>query len=505
MLKRLASDTAIYGLPSIVGRALNFLLVPLYTRIFSEAEYGTVSLLYSIIPVVMVLLVFRLETAYFRFGTREMEQQRAFHAVWRVLLVSTPLALGIIALFAPALAEWLLGAAELRYLIYLSVGILFFDVLSELPFARLRLLGRARTFAGIRMVNILLNIGINVFFLIGCRQVPALAELAGPLYDPAFGIGYIFVANLVAAAVTLLLLLWTLRTTPGGVGAVLDAPKESVAEMPVGGFNLPDLRPMLRYAAPLVVAGLAGIVNEVVDRLLLNFLLPLDAEAAKAEVGIYSAVYKLSIFLTLITQAYRYAAEPIFFKQSQRADATRTYADMAEYFCLVGTFAFLVISLFLPLFGLFIGEKFRVGLPIVPVLLLANLFLGLYYNVSVWFKVTDRTKYGALIAVAGAAVTIGLNVLLIPSISYLGSAWATFACYAVMLVLGYALGQRFYPVPYALERMLGYVGSAVAIFGWLRWWGSAGPFHSFAIVGLILWAVIAAVIFRRGNHAASRG
>ena len=494
MLKRLAGDTAIYGIPSIIGRLLNVLLVPLHTAILDLPEYGVVQLLYAGIPLFFAILIFRLETAFFRFGTREFSMERVFSTTFGTLLLTTPILVLIVCWFARDLAGWLLSDTGLTDLIYLSAGIILFDVLCELPYARLRLQNRARTFSAIRMANIGVNILLNLFFLLLCpwlldRLAPGggLHSFIEQLYDPEHPFFYIFLANFAASVVAFLLLMVVTY-------------KGKRTDGTVASFSLPKvewavLRPMLLYAAPLVLAGLAGIANETLDRILLKFLLPLsDPEAVQAEIGVYGACYKLAMFMALFTQAYRYAAEPIFFREAKNLDAPAKYALMAEYFSIVGAAAFLIVNVYVDLFAWFlIDEKFWIGLGIVPIVLLANLMLGLYYNAAVWFKVTDRTGYGAIFALVGAAVTIGLNWLLIPRIGYYGSAWATLACYSVMLALCYLFGQKFYPIPYRIGRIAGYATSAVAIYLLLDFFKASTQwseilYYSIATVLVLVWS-----------------
>ena len=497
MLKRLAGDTAIYGIPSIVGRLLNVLLVPLHTALLDLPEFGVVTILYAGIPLLYAIFVFRLETSFFRFGTREFSMDRAFSSGFGTLLLVAPLLTALVCLFAENIAVWLLSDAGLTRLVYLSAGIILFDVLCEIPYARLRLQNRAWTFSAIRMGNILVNILLNVFFLLLC---PWLLETLDPtggtyaridsIYDPNFLFQYIFIANLAASVFAFLLLLWV-TYRPKKSGNSLDETQLSIPKFPTIEWAV--LRPMLLYAAPLVVAGLAGIANETLDRILLKFFLPLSSEEAiKAEVGIYGACYKIAMFMALFTQAYRYAAEPIFFREAKNTDAPTKYARMAEYFSIVGAAGFLFISLFVDLFAIIIDPDFRVGLGIVPIILLANLMLGLYYNGAVWFKVTDRTTYGALFAVMGAIITVAVNMLLIPRIGYYGSAWATFACYGVMLLLCYFYGQKFYPIPYRIGHIVGYAVSAVLIYlgivyleGLFDW--SRPIYYAVAAVGVVVW------------------
>ncbi|MFC7666837.1 polysaccharide biosynthesis C-terminal domain-containing protein [Hymenobacter humi] len=351
-------------------------------------------------------------------------------------------------------------AGHERYAVWVAL-ILGLDALSAIPFARLRLQNNARKFAAIKLANIVLNVGLNLFFIVLCPAVasgkwlPALQPLVARLYDPTVGVGYVFLSNLVASGFTLLLL-WR---------ELLDFRFR---------LNLAPLRPLLKYAYPLMLMGLAGMVNETLDRILLPKWLPNNfypGQSSLTAVGIYGACYKLSIFMSLVIQAFRYAAEPFFFSQSTEKNSPATFAMILKWFTLCCAVIFVGISLNVEDFGqLFLRRpEYLQGLVVVPVLLLANLFLGMYYNLSVWFKLTDRTYYGTYIGAGGAVLTIALNFLLIPILGYLGCAIATLVCYFTMAVLCWRLGERHFPVPYPALRLGLWLVAASALVG-LGWW-----------------------------------
>jgi O-antigen/teichoic acid export membrane protein len=324
------------------------------------------------------------------------------------------------------------------------------DAIAALPFARLRLENKARKFATIRLINIGIYVGLNLFFVVLCpavlRSAPAsllasLRPLVASVYNPELGVGYVFLSNLAASALTLLLL------------------ARELLDFRFRWPNLDFLRPLLAYALPLMLMGLAGMVNETLDRILLPAWLPegfYPGLSRLAAVGVYGACYKLSIFMSLVIQAFRYAAEPFFFSQSTEKNSPATFALVMKWFTLCCAFIFVGISLNLNWIGpLFLRRaEYRTGLSVVPILLLANLFLGVYYNLSVWFKLTDKTYFGTYIGVAGAVLTIALNFVLIPLLGYTGSAWATLACYFLMAGLCWWLGERHFPVPYPVGRLL---------------------------------------------------
>lgn len=461
-LRKLASQTAIYGLSSILGRFLNYLLVPLYTYTFPAAAYGVVSEFYAYAGFFAVLLVFGLETGYFRFRNREQPQADAAYpaALFFLLLANLGFVAGIVA-FRQPLADGLHYPDHTDYVVMFAL-ILALDALSALPFAKLRAEERAWRFAGIRLAEIFIAIGLNLWFLVGWPKLAALwPDLPPELgYDASIGVGYIFLANLIASAIKLLLLLPEWRLV--GLAA---------------GWRI--LRPMLAYSLPMIIIGFAGMVNEMLDRAILKHLLPYDPITNLRQLGIYGACYKLSILMSLFVQAFRYAGEPFFFAYAGRADAPRAYALVMRYFVMFCVLIFLVVTLFLHVFQYFIGAEYREGLAVVPILLLANLFLGIYVNLSVWYKLTDRTGLGAWVSIFGAALTVGLNLWWIPDFGYVGAAWATLACYGGMALVSYLLGHHYYPVPYPVGRIMVYLGLGVALYlidrefvghcGWNPW------------------------------------
>ena len=487
--KKLASQTAVYGVSSIVGRVLTYLLVPLYTRAFAAAQYGVVTGLYAYVSFLNVVFTYGMETTYFRFANRPGTDRRALYdRSLSLLLVSSALLSALLM----GLARPLLGLLDIppgheRYAYWVAL-ILGLDAASAIPFARLRLENRARKFAAVKMAGIVLNVALNLFFIVLCPAVasgkwlPVLGPLVARVYDPNLGVGYVFLSNLAASALTLLLL----------GRELLDFRFR---------LNLAPLRPLLKYAYPLMLMGLAGMVNETLDRILLPKWLPVGfypGQSSLTAVGIYGACYKLSIFMSLVIQAFRYAAEPFFFAQSTEKNSPATFALVLKWFTLCCAVIFVVISLNVEDFGRIFLQRaeYRQGLAVVPVLLLANLFLGVYYNLSVWFKLTDKTYYGTYIGAGGAALTIALNFLLIPVLGYMGSAIATLACYFMMAVLCWRLGERHFPVPYPVVRLGLWLGLAVALvaLGWgvpVAGWGPRHAWHvglSAAFVGA-LWLV----------------
>lgn len=451
VLRKLAGQTAIYGISSIAARFLNYLLTPLYTSkgVFPPAEYGVITALYAWTAFLNVVLTYGMETTFFRFSNKDPQQAPRIYATAAYALTLTSSAFMVLgSVFAAGIATGIGYPAHAASVLML-VLIIGIDALTAVPMARLRQQGRAWRFAAINLVNVAVNIGGNLFFLAYCLPKYNAGEtnaLIDAVYDPAFGVGYVFLANLIASGVKLLLLL----------------PEWPPVKL---GIDKRMLRSMLVFGAPLLVAGLAGMINETADRVLMKHLLP--AATADAQIGIYGACYKLAILITLFIQAFRFAAEPFFFSHAQEANSRDTFARIMNVFVAVCMGAFLLVMLFLDLFKHFIpNEVYWSGLVVVPILMLANVFLGIYYNQSVWYKLSDRTRAGGAIALIGAAITLVLLLWWIPRWGYLGAAWATFVCYASMAVISYLWGQKHYPVPYNVSRILGYMA-----FGVLAWWG----------------------------------
>ncbi len=447
-LRRLAGQTAIYGLSNIIGRVINFLLVPLYTRVFVPGEYGVVTEMYVYVAFLLIVLTYGMETALFRFSEAQPDQkERIFSTTLLSVLITSFLFIFFVVFFRRPVAEMMQYPDNVEYIVLLGT-IVGLDALAAIPYARLRAENRPWRFAITRLTGIGVNIGLVLFFLLLCPWLTQdgprwLMPLIDKVYDPAIGVGYVFIANLAATLVTLLMLSPVMLSAQWVFDPVI-------------------WRRMIIYALPLLVAGMAGWVNEALDKLLLKYILP--ENIALAQVGIYGSVYKLSMMMTIFVQAFRFAAEPFFFSQAARQNAKELFAKVMNYFVLACLFIFLGITLFMDVVKHFIGPGFHEGLAVVPVLLLANLFLGIYWNLSIWYKLTSQTAYGAWFAVAGAVITILLNIWWIPHFGYHGSAWATLVCYFSLALLSYLFGQKHYKIPYALKRIIILIASAIGIY-----------------------------------------
>lgn len=430
-IKKLFSQTVVYGISSILGRLLNYLLVPLYTRVLAPAEYGIVTDLMAYMSFMLVVYSYGMETTFFRFSSQKVYNSHdVYGTIFLMITVTSILLTTLFIVFAQPIANLLSYNAYPQYIVYLSV-ILALDTLSAIQFAWLRKQEKAILFAIIRLLNIFLNIILNVYFVGYLKK----------------GVEYIFITNIITSLCTTIILL------------PLTFPKKFV-------FQSRWIKSMLIYGAPLLVSGLAGMINENFDRVLLKRYLPQDFYPNLTNndvVGIYGACYKLSIFVSLAVQAFRYGAEPFYFKKSADKDAKQTYSNIMDYFVPAVFFICIVVTAFLDEIGILIGKNFRSALHIVPVLLVANAFLGIYYNLSVWYKLTQKTQWSVYIALIGAGITILINLFGIPFYGMMASVYATLLCYAVMMILSYYFGQKFYPIPYRIKNLLFYIFFAIGL------------------------------------------
>jgi O-antigen/teichoic acid export membrane protein len=448
-LKRLAGQTAIYGLSSIIGRLLNYLLVPLYTRVLIPSEYGIVTEMYAYVSILWVMLTYGMETTFFRFSQSEKSKPQVYGTAFSALLATSVIFAILVLFYSRPIANWLGYPDNQNYVIWFGL-ILVFDAITSIPFAKLRQQNRPIRFAGIKLINIGLSIGLNLFFILLCPYIinnhpdGFTGETISKFFNPDMLVGYIFISNLIASAITFLLLMPEL-------------PLRSLS------INFKLLKRMLAYTWPLLIVAIAGSINLSLDKILLPRLLPEGADVM-AQVGIYGACYKVSIIMTLFVQTFRYAADPFFFGEADKSDSRKIYADVLNYFTIAVSLIFLGVTLYLDVVIKFIGEAYREGVGVIPILLLGNLFLGIFYNLSIWYKLTNQTIFGAILSIIGAGITIALNFILIPVLGYYGSAWAAFFAYFVMMVLSYFLGRKYFKVPYNLQKFFTYLGLAVALY-----------------------------------------
>jgi len=478
-IKKLAGQTAIYGIPGILGRILGYLLVPLYTGIFKTGEYGTVNVFYSYASFLMVVLTYGMETAFFRFHEQETDKEKVFSTGMISLLMSSVIFLFVISVYSGPIARFIDYPSHRNYVIWFS-WILALDAIAAIPFARLRAQNKPRRFATIKFTGIIINIFLNLFLILYCpyilkqQEQGVIAGIVKLFYRTDWGIEYIFISNLIASTITLVLLFPEIARTRWKMNTAL-------------------WRKMFIYAFPLLFAGMAGIINETFDRLLLRYLLP--KSIASDQVGIYAACYKISILMTIFIQAYKYAAEPFFFNLAKQKDAKETYARIMDYFIITVSLIYLTTMVYLDDFILPLlvrNKDYWVGKGVIPVLMMANLFLGVYYNLSIWYKLTGKTIWGAWLSVIGAVITLILNFWWIPLSAdhliygYYGSAWATFICYASMMILSYLIGQKYFPVKYNLLKFSGYLGLSFLLYYSSTFLHIANKFPSIAFHTLLI-------------------
>lgn len=461
-LKKLAGQTAIYGLPSIVGRLLNYLLVPLHTRYMEPSVYGVVSELYAWVAFLLVLLTFGMETSLFRFLSVKENKEEVFNNSF-LTVIGINLLFFFAVLFAnQPIADAMLYSDHNEYIILLAM-IVSVDAISAMQMAKLRAQERAKKFALIQICNIAVNISLNLILMLFVFDSAR----------PEEGVLFILIANLLASLTKPLLLY------------------KDYLQLKLR-YNAELGKEMLKYAYPLVIAGFAGIVNETLDRILLKHVSIASGKSVKDamfQVGVYSANYKLAMMVSIMLQAYRYAAEPFFFNLAKGDENKNVYGKVMNYFVGIVCLMFLLVSLNIDVLRYFIPNRtYWTGLDVVPLLLLANVFLGIYFNQSIWYKLSGQTKFGAFIALGGAFLTIVLNIMLIPEYGYYACAVVTMTVYLIQMIASYLLGQKYYPIKYNLRKFFLYFGTSLLVFfiaGWMPFeTGSWGKFffNNFMIV-----------------------
>lgn len=433
VLKKFFKDTIIYGLATVLPRLMNFVLVPLHTGNLKTTSFSDNTTFYIYASFFNVLLTYGMETAFFRFFTKSKEKDKIFSTTFISLIVTTFLFLIAMLLYSQQLSS-MFGISQKYF--NLLIGVIVLDTLVVAPFAYLRATGRPIKFAAIKISNILIYVLLNYFFL---WFIPKF-NLSFSWYDTSDLVQYIFIANLAASAMTLILLL------PYFFKTKLQ-------------FSKPIFKQLINYGWPIMVAGLAYVVNENFDKWIIPNLLDKDIN------GAYSGCYKIAMFMTIFIQAFRLGAEPFFFSHAKEKNAKQTYALIMKYFVIAGSLMLVFVIAYLDVFKalLVTDSSYWQAIQIVPIVLLANLCLGIYFNLAIWYKLTDKTRYGMYLSIVGAIVTIGLNITLIPKFGFIAAAWTTLAAYGIMMTLSYLLGQKHYPVPYNLKQILGYLFIAIVL------------------------------------------
>ncbi len=444
MLEKLAKQTAIYGISTILGRMLSYLLTPFYTRIFGVESYGIITDVYALIPFALVVLTMGMESSYFRFAAKAeadggdvaQSKRKLFATTWGVTSLASLLFFAVVAIFRNE-ASALMGADYVQNPLYVVTvaAIVMMDVMACIPFARLREQGKAMTFVLLKLFNIILQVGL------------AFAFWGVGLFESDFGVGWAFVANLLASVITLVAVL----VASGRISLRIDKKLLFV---------------IFAYSLPLLLSGIAGTANEFIDRQLIKYLVP---EESMAQLGIYGAITKIAVVMTLFTQMYRLAAEPFFLANYRKEEFVAMNAAALKYFVMVSMFIFLGIALYRDLFALIVGRDFREGIHILPVVLGANILSGVWLNLSFWYKREEKTKFALWITLTGLVASVGFGFLLIPQLGYYGAAWSRFAAEVVMVAVSIVLNRIYFPTPYQFGRMAEYIALALAIFFVAEW------------------------------------
>ena len=478
-LKSLAKDTAIYGLSSIVARFINYLLVPIQTARFaaSGGEYGIITNVYAYVSLLIILLTFGMETTFFRFMSKEGEDPRKVYSTALTMVMMTSLisaVLFLLFLYPIATAVGYADHPEYVAVMYVTVAI---DAFMAIPFAYLRYLHKPIRFALLKIINILLNITLNLLYLI---VLPTLRLNLFGIYDEAFtlDVAYVFYINLFCTCATLLMLWKEWTAVPFKI-------------------DKDTCKRMLCYTWPLLVMGFAGQLNQAASQILFPYLFDGSQEEARAQLGTYGACIKIAMIMVMITQAFRFAYEPFVFGKSKDKDNRETYAQAMKFYLIFTLLAFLVVMGYLDILKYLIGESYWEGLRVVPIVMAAEIMFGVFFNLSFWYKLTDRTIWGAYFSGIGAVVLIVIDILLIPQFSYMACAWAGFAAYATSMLLSYFIGQRYYPIAYPIRQMSQYVILSIILFVGMQYASNMLPLWAALIVNTLLIAVFVAYLVKK--------
>ncbi len=446
-LKSLAKDTAIYGLSSIIGRFLNYLLVPLYTIKLSAASggYGVVTNIYAMTALLLVVLTYGMETGFFRFANKKDEDPLKVYSSTLITVGGSSVLFVLFCLvFIEPIAGFLGYADHPEYIAMMAI-VVALDAFQCIPFAYLRYRKRPIKFAGIKMLFVVSNILLNLFFLVLCPWLNAHSpETISWFYDPGYGVGYVFLANLICTSLQMLFFVNELR----GFQYVLDKAL---------------IKRMFSYSFPILILGLAGILNQTVDKIIFPFLLD-NANEARVQLGIYGAASKIAMVMAMFTQAFRYAYEPFVFGKEKDGDSRQTYASAMKFFVIFTLLAFLAVMFYMDILRFIITPDYWPGLKVVPIVMAAEMFMGVYFNLSFWYKLIDETRWGAYFSLIGCVIIVLLNIIFVPIYGYIACAWAGLAGYFTVTLLSYFVGQKKYPINYDLKRIGLYVLLAAVLY-----------------------------------------
>lgn len=446
-MKRLAKDTAVYGLSSILGRMLNWLLVPMYSRVLAgTGEFGVMTNLYGWTALLLVLLTYGMETGFFRFiNKKEIKNPMQVYSTTLISVGFTSVLFTIAGLIFLLPISNSLGYAEHPEYVAMLILIVSLDAFTAIPFAYLRYANRPIKFATIRLLIIFLNIALNIFLLVVCpwfyTNHPSLISW---FYIPDYGVGYVFIANLIGSVLCLLLLVKELRGFTYSFDASL-------------------LKKMLRYSLPILILGLAGVFNQTADKILFPFLFD-DKVYATEQLGIYGACFKIAVIMVMFTQAFRFAYEPFIFAKNKSEDNRKSYAEAMKYFIIFSLLIFLGVMFYLDILKYFVAPDYYPGLKVVPIVMLGELFFGIYFNLSLWYKLSDQTQWGAYFSTLGCVVTVCIIVFFAPLYGFMACAWASFACNLLMMVISYLVGQKKFPIKYDLRSAFIYFVAAGILY-----------------------------------------
>lgn len=473
--KTLAKDTAIYGLSSIIGRFLNYLLVPLYTYKISAASggYGVITNLYAYTALLLVILTYGMETTFFRFANKEGEDpKKVFSTILRMVGTTSLLFVALIIAFIGPIST-ALGYGDHPSYIWTMAVIVAMDAFQAILFSYLRYQQKPLKFAALKLLFIGLNIALNLCFFV---LLPAVAPEGNAIYDPSVGVGYVFYINLFCTSVVMLCFFRELR----GI---------------TYGFDRDLMRRMLHYSWPILVLGIAGILNQTADKILFPHIYP--GEDATAQLGIYGAASKIAMIMAMITQAFRYAYEPFVFGNSREQDSRETYAKGMKYFLIFTLLAFLGVMAYIKVLRYIIQPGYWEGLKVVPIVMAAEILMGVYFNLSFWYKLTDKTLWGAVFSGAGCAVLIAANFIFVPKFGYMACAWAGVAGYGTATILSWIVGQKYYPIAYPVKDIMLYLALAAVLFAGISLANDHLPMWGSLAVNTLLVLVFCAVLVRR--------
>ncbi len=480
-LKGLAKDTAIYGLSSIVGRFLNYLLVPLYTATLSAASggYGVITNVYAYTALLLVILTYGMETTFFRFANKDGEDPRRVYSTTLVSVGTTALVFVVLVLTFISPISAAMGYAEHPSYVWVMAVTVAIDAFQCIPFAYLRYKKRPVKFAALKLANIIMSIALNLVFFLA---LPAWYESTGgegfvsQIYSPEVGVGYAFYINLFCSGALMFLLV-----------------KELTGFKYV--FDRALMRRMLSYSWPILVLGIAGILNQTADKILFPYIY--KGADAHAQLGIYGAASKIAMIMAMITQAFRYAYEPFVFGKAKDRDNRETYAKAMKYFVVFTLLAFLAVICYMDILKHLIGSDYWSGLSVVPIVMAAEIMMGVYFNLSFWYKLIDKTIWGAWFSGAGCLVLVIVNVVFVPRYGYMACAWAGFAGYGTAMLLSYFVGQKHYHINYPVKEIMLYVAVAIVICVLMRHSNAALPLWGALAVNTLLLFAFAALIVKR--------